>query len=378
MPNLGETVAAIASRRRRAAPHQGHDSGRLRPVAGFGHNPGGLRMLAYAPPGLPRGAPLVVTLHGCQQTATGYAEGAGWLTLAERLGFAVVAPEQVSANNPQLCFNWFEPGDTRRGEGEAASIRAMVAHAAPLFGADPERIFVTGLSAGGAMTAAMLATYPDVFAAGAVVAGLPYGAAANVQEAFAAMFQGRSRAPREWGDLVRGASRHPGPWPRVSIWHGEADTTVRPGAAEELARQWSDVHGLASAPVVTSTSSGRPYFSWRSDTGTPVVEMHLLSGLGHGTPLSTGGPEGVGEAGPYLIEAGVSSSLEIARFWGLAEPAQEGAGVVAPPPAPALPRYVPPVHAAPSFVGARAAARGPAVDVGAAISSALRSAGLMK
>lgn len=373
MPKLGETVAAIASRRRRVAAAQGRDSGRLRPVAGFGHNPGGLRMLAYAPPNLPRGAPLVATLHGCQQTAVGYAEGAGWLDLAERLGFALVAPEQVQANNPQLCFNWFEPGDTRRGEGEAASIRAMVAHAATLFGTDPARVFVTGLSAGGAMTAALLATYPDVFAAGAVVAGLPYGAAANVQEAFAAMFQGRSRPPREWGDLVRGASRHAGPWPRVSIWHGEADTTVRPGAAEQLARQWSDVHGQTGAPSAVSTASGRPYFAWRSKAGEPVVEMHLLPGLGHGTPLSTTGAEGLGEAGPFLIEAGVSSSLEIARFWGLAGPAEAGVD-----PAPALPRYVPPAHPAPSFLGARAAARAPAVDVGAAISNALRSAGLMK
>lgn len=374
MPKLGETVAAIAGRRRRVEPAQGRDSGRLKPLAGFGANPGALRMLAYAPPGLPRGAPLVVTLHGCQQTAVGYAEGAGWLDLAQRLGFAVVAPEQVQANNPQLCFNWFEPGDTRRGEGEAASIRAMVAHAATLFGTDPVRIFVTGLSAGGAMTAVLLATYPDVFAAGAVVAGLPYGAAANVQEAFAAMFQGRSRPPREWGDLVRGASRHAGPWPRVSIWHGEADTTVRPGAAEQLARQWSEVHGLSGAPASVSTPSGRPYFAWRSKAGEPVVEMHLLPGLGHGTPLSTTGAEGLGEAGPFLIEAGVSSSLEIARFWGLAEPAEAGAGG----PAPILPRYVPPPHPAPSFVGARTAARGPTVDVGAAISNALRSAGLMK
>jgi feruloyl esterase len=428
MPNLGETVAAIASRRKRFAPTHGRDSGRLKPVTGFGFNPGGLKMLAYAPPELAKDAPLVVVLHGCTQSASAYAEGAGWLTLAERFGFAVVAPEQAQANNPQACFNWFEPGQVTRGAGEVASIRAMVAHAVTVFGCDPGKIFVTGLSAGGAMTAALLATYPDVFHAGAVVAGLPYGAASNMQEAFGAMFQGRSRPAREWGDLVRGASPHKGPWPRLSIWHGEADSTVRSGAAEELAKQWSDVHGLSTAPTVAVTPTGRPYFTWRLVTGDPMVEMHLLPGMGHGVPVDPRG-EGVGEAGPFLLDVGVSSSLEIARFWGIAEPipavaaeshdglttaedavfeameperveaarakpeiaqpeiveaeipepeiVQPGAVVLTPEPA-ALPRYQAPHHAPPNFSGARMAAKGHRVDVGAVITTALRSAGLMK
>jgi feruloyl esterase len=228
------------------------------------------------------------------------------------------------------------------------------------------------------MTAALLAAYPEVFRAGAAVAGLPYGAAGNVQEAFQAMFQGRSRPAREWGDLVRAASPHAGPWPRLSIWHGEADTTVRPSAAEALALQWSDVHGLAAAPAAASTAGGRPYSVWRAPDGEPVVELHLLPGMGHGTPLAAGGPEGVGRAGPFLLEVGVSSSLEIARFWGLAEAAPAAAEGLSEPAPPALPRYAPPPHPAAKPVGMRTAARGPAVDVGDAIATALRSAGLMK
>ena len=94
-------------------------------------------------------------------------------------------------------------------------------------GIDRRRVFVTGLSAGGAMTSVMLATYPDAFAAGAIIAGLPYGTATNVNEAFGSMGQVRARSAREWGDLVRAASPHKGPWPRVSVWHGGADPVVK-------------------------------------------------------------------------------------------------------------------------------------------------------
>jgi poly(hydroxyalkanoate) depolymerase family esterase len=383
MPGLGETVAALVARKRTVPAARTGGSGRLKPVIGFGSNPGDLRMLAYAPAGLPAGAPLVVVLHGCTQSAAAYAEGAGWLSLADRHGFAVVAPEQASPNNPNRCFNWFEPGHTTRGSGEAASIRQMVAHATAMFGSDPARVFVTGLSAGGAMTAAMLATYPETFAAGAIVAGLPYGAASNVQEAFGAMFQGRTRPAREWGDTVRAASSHAGPWPRLTIWHGDADTTVKPGAAEELARQWTDLHGLEGLPTTAATPTGRRHLVWRSEVGDPLVELHRLPGLGHGTPLHTG--DGIGEAGPFLLEAGVSSSEEIVHFWNIAgdwtapetvEPAVDADG---PPDTPSLlPRYVPPVHAPHKLTGLRTAARGPAVDVSGVITTALRNAGLMK
>src|SRR5689334_23050100 len=185
-------------------------------------------MLEFVPEDLPAGAPLVVALHGCTQTAGGYDRGTGWSTLAAREGFALLLPEQRQGNNANRCFNWFEPGDTRRDQGEAASIRQMVAHMVERHRLDPQRVFVTGLSAGGAMASVMLATYPEVFAAGAILAGLPYGAAHSMPEAFEAMTTGRPRPARDWAEAVRRASPHRGPWPRVSVWQGEADTTVRP------------------------------------------------------------------------------------------------------------------------------------------------------
>src|SRR6516165_1134816 len=130
---------------------------RLRELTGFGANPGNLRMFVYIPERMPPTAPLVVALHGCTQTADEYDHGTGWSTLADSLGFAVVYPQQQPANNPKNCFSWFLPGDIARGHGEALSIREMVDYGIVKFAADHRKVFITGLSAGGAMASVMLA-----------------------------------------------------------------------------------------------------------------------------------------------------------------------------------------------------------------------------
>src|SRR5215472_6392003 len=221
---------------------------RLRELTGFGANPGNLRMFVSIPERLPRAAPLVVALHGCTQTADEHDHGTGWSSLANRLGFAVVYPQQQPANNPKNCFSWFLSGDIARGHGETLSIMEMVEHAIATFAADRRNVFVTGLSAGGAMASVMLATYPEVFAGGAIIAGLPFGCASNVQQAFEAMFTEEGHAARSLGDRVRAASRHRGPWPKISVWHGTGDPIVKPSNGEDIIRQWTNVHGLADSP----------------------------------------------------------------------------------------------------------------------------------
>jgi feruloyl esterase len=185
-------------------------------------------------------------------------------------------------------------------------------------GIDRRRVFVTGLSAGGAMTSVMLATYPEVFAAGAIIAGLPYGAAANVAEAYESMFQGMTRPAAEWGDLVRRASQHQGPWPRVSIWHGDADPTVKPVNAAEIVKQWANVHGLVSAPAVSDMVDGYPRQAWRNRAGEIALESYTITSMAHGTPLATGNGD-VGAAGAFLLDVGISSSYHIAKFFGLTD-----------------------------------------------------------
>jgi poly(hydroxyalkanoate) depolymerase family esterase len=272
-------------------------------------------MLSYAPDGLPAGAPLVVVLHGCGQSAEDYATGAGWTTLADQKGFAVLAPQQTAGNNPNRCFNWFSPGDIQRGEGEAASIAAMIACIVRRDNLDAKRVFITGLSAGGAMTMTMLATYPDLFAAGAVIAGLPYGVAHGVMQAMTAMQQGDHRSPAELAQLIPPNLDR---YPRLTVWHGGADHVVSPENAEAIVAQWAAAQGLPSKPDETLVEGGRTRRIWREKAGRmPAIELNVIRGLGHGVPLSALGEDGLGKAAPYMLEAGVSSTEEIAAFWGL-------------------------------------------------------------
>lgn len=358
--------------------------------AAFGSNPGNLRMLTYIPARLQERAPLVVVLHGCTQTAGGYDAGAGWSTLAERHGFALLMPEQRRANNPNTCFTWFSAEDTTRGQGEALSIRQMIAHMEQAHGIDSGRIYVTGLSAGGAMTSVMLATYPELFAGGAIIAGLPYGSAGNVQEAFEAMFQASPRPARAWGDKVRAASPHAGPWPKLSVWHGSADTTVKPANADAIVQQWADVHGVSATAAQETTVDGQRRRVWRDGTGNAVIESYTIAGMAHGTPIGAG----CGQAAPYILDVGISSTVRIAEFWELtatqpfaAAAERDDSPRTAAPSRPASTividqegRVLDDRAAAPEpKTQSRTADDGaPGFDPGAVITKALRAAGLMK
>jgi poly(hydroxyalkanoate) depolymerase family esterase len=282
-------------------------------------NPGNLRARIYLPKNLAGNAPLVVVLHGCTQSAAIYDHGSGWSRLADRNGFALLFPEQQRTNNMNLCFNWYQPEDAARGRGEAASIRAMVARMVAEHGVDPARVFVTGLSAGGAMTSVMLAAYPEVFAAGAIIAGLPYGSADTLGEALGAMSAPGAASEAALGAAVRKASRHRGPWPRISVWHGSADRLVVPGNGEAIVRQWRSVHGLAATPTRTEKVDGYPRRIWADRSGKALVEDYVVTGMAHGTPLMPGRGEGQsGEAGAHMLDVGLSSTDRIAAFFGIA------------------------------------------------------------
>jgi len=353
-------------------------------VTDFGANPGNLQMFGFVPAQWQEPRALVVVLHGCGQTAAGYDLGAGWSTVAKHFGFALLMPQQQVSNNANGCFNWFNRNDASRDSGEAASIRQMIAQMANEHCIDAHRIFVTGLSAGGAMTAVMLATYPDVFAAGAVIAGLPYGIASSVRQALAGMVHSPTRSPRELGDLVRTASNHSGAWPRISVWHGSADRTVNPGNANEIVKQWLDVHGLPLAPMSEKTVDGYPHQVWWNAEGETVVESYTITGMAHGTPIGTAeNDERYGAQGPFLIEAGISSSYRIAEFFCLTKwirQKKESASAELIPTAS-------PMRGAPDRAK-RARPRGAEkepereprgrIDVGAVITRALTAAGLIK
>jgi feruloyl esterase len=304
---------------------RGGDDDDLCETQDFGLDPGNLRMLSFVPDGLPDNAPLVVVLHGCTQTAAGYDRGSGWSTLAARHGFALLYPEQRRCNNGNTCFNWFELADTQRGRGEVASIRSMIAHMLREHALDARKVFVTGLSAGGAMASALLATYPEVFAGGGIIAGLPYGCASGTNEAFDLMLRDRALPAGALGDRVRGASRHAGPWPSISVWHGTADSTVRPANAREIVKQWLNVHGQAAdsdiaKPGLAGPVDGYPYRGWVDRAGRVIVECYDITGMAHGTPIATRARDAdqrCGAPGPFMLDVGISSTFRLAQRWGL-------------------------------------------------------------
>jgi poly(hydroxyalkanoate) depolymerase family esterase len=287
-------------------------------VTGFGSNPGNLRMFKYVPASLPAGAPMVVALHGCSQTAANYDAETGWQLLADRYRFALLLPQQPSANNTASCFNWFESGDIARGQGEALSIKQMVDRMIADHGVSGTRIYITGLSAGGAMTAVMLAAYPDVFAGGAIIAGIPYRCGIGQSAAFGCMNPGTDLTPAQWGDKVRTAFAWSGPRPIVSIWHGDADFTVRPMNLTEGMEQWTNVHGVDQTADVNETIAGQAHRVYRDATGAARVETWTIAGMGHGTPVDPGtGETQCGTAGAYILDVNLCSSYYIARFFGL-------------------------------------------------------------
>ncbi len=290
--------------------------GRVVEVAEFGTNPGRLRMLLYVPPSVPKpGGPLVVLLHGCGQRAGDFAHDSGWLALARRLRFPLVLPVQVRDNNRGYCFNWFRGTETARDQGEAMSIREMVAFAAAALATHSRRTFVAGLSAGGAMAARMLAAYPDVFAGGAVLAGLPVGCATGEAEALLRMSRaGPSLSDEDWAERVRAAAPggFTGPWPRLSIWRGKLDRVVDPANADMLARQWTKLHGFdfQDGPHVTMAPHIRRE-TW-GDIARPAVERWTLEDMKHAYPI-----HGSGRPSEWVAQARLSATHRIARFWEL-------------------------------------------------------------
>jgi hypothetical protein len=208
------------------------------------------------------------------------------------------------------------------------------------------------------------------------------------------MFQSPAHPAGELGDLVRNASDHRGPWPKISVWHGSADRMVNPANADEIVKQWLDVHQLSSAPMSEGTVDGYPRQIWWNAEGETIVESYTITDMAHGTPLGTAdNDERYGTQGAFLIEAGISSSYHIANFFGLTEWIRlpEAASVKAPKqPVKKIPATSP-VFATPDIAAVlwplasmnrrsepppQSRRRG--IDVGSVITRALTAAGLMK
>jgi poly(hydroxyalkanoate) depolymerase family esterase len=281
-------------------------------VAGSFTNSAGTRAYRlYVPSGATGQAlPLLVMLHGCTQNAEDLAAGTRMNELAESGGFLVVYPEQSAKANGQRCWNWFKADDQRRERGEPSIIAGITRQIAATQPVDTRRIYVAGMSAGGAMAVVMGATYPDLYAAVGVHSGLAYGAAHDMPSAFMAMnqgapdpAQGKVRAAQNAGavDLARAV-------PTI-VFHGDRDGTVHPRNGEQVLHQWAGNSARATVRR-DQVSGGRAYTRsvYRDAGGQPVAERWIVHGAGHAW-------SGGSQRGSYTDPQGPDASAEMVRFF---------------------------------------------------------------
>jgi len=279
----------------------------------FSCDAGALRYKLFVPAGSGAPAPpLLVMLHGCTQSPDDFARGTRMNLLAQRLGYVVAYPAQSRRNNPNRCWNWFRRHDQQRGNGEPAIIAALTRHLVKAHGLDGRRVYVAGLSAGGAMAAVLASAYPDVYSAIGVHSGLRAGAGHDLPSALAAMKQGAGMPAAG----VSSARMEPVP---AIVFHGDQDTTVDPSNGAAIIAQCMGTTATAcgAEPDATratveraSIPGGRTYTRtiFRNADGSVAAEQWVVHGGGHA--WFGGDP-----AGSYTDPSGPDASTHMLRFF---------------------------------------------------------------
>jgi poly(hydroxyalkanoate) depolymerase family esterase len=262
--------------------------------------------------------PLVVMLHGCTQSPDDFAAGTRMNVFAEEQLFFVVYPAQTSGANGSKCWNWFKTADQQRDQGEPALIAGITRQIASSYAVDAQRIFVAGLSSGGAMAAIMAMTYPDLYAACGIHSGLAYGAAHDMPSAFAAMQGG--------GAIVASLrnGRIVGPGTRVVpliVFHGDRDTTVNVRNADQVIAQWAQLYTSETPDAARGSQlkatvqrgqapAGGAYTRaiYPDARGEAIMEQWLVEGAGHA--WAGGSP-----AGSFTDPQGPDATREMVRFF---------------------------------------------------------------
>jgi len=293
-------------------------------VKRFGKNPGNLKMfMHYNSSHDTIRVPLVVALHGCNQKAAGIAVLTGWNKLADIHNFAVLYPQQKNINNLNSCFNWFRKRDIRKNKGECASIFQMIEYTKKHYPIDSSRIFITGVSAGAAMSVVMMATYPYVFNMGAVYAGGAYGLGTNSVNALRIMLGWKNKPVNKLTKRVR--KQNPDyveAYPSLIIYQGQNDPIVSPKNAYILAAQWAGLFEADTANHIKENAfmdiADITRIAYKDSSDNVYMIMYEVANLGHRILVKPGGEdEEGGRTGLYGVDKGFHSTYQTAKEFGI-------------------------------------------------------------
>ncbi|HCE55510.1 MAG TPA: hypothetical protein DER05_11175 [Lutibacter sp.] len=290
-------------------------------ITDFGANKGNLEMYVYKPINNDLKVPLVVVLHGCVQTANEIAEQSGWNTLADANNFMVIYPQQKVENNLNKCFNWYENLDISKNDGESETIKEMIQYAIQNFDVDPSKIFVTGISAGGAMANVLMANYPDLFKSGAIMSGIPFKAANDLATAYAAMQGKVEKTPDEWVTLISNNNpNYEGKYPKIVIFHGTDDPFVNVKNAEIIEIQWKGIHKIASDPAIIPEFNGNPEIAKTTyfKNNCPIIVKYEINNLGHAMAVDPGTEKQQGgNVARFALDKNFHTTYWTAKFFGM-------------------------------------------------------------
>ncbi len=282
----------------------------------FGANPGSLEASYYLPTtNVSNSAPsaLVVLLHGCAQEAEILAQQSGFIGLAKEHNFALLLPQQGVANNIKRCFNWYSADDYSKGQGETLSIKNMVTTLKKKLASD--NVFIIGLSAGGAMASGLLVNYPELFTAGAVVAGIPFPCADGLITGISCMKNGPSQAADEFVTQIQKINPKQTVWPKLSVWTGVNDNIVNPLNSSMLAQQWAQL-SIDKTKAAVDKQSGYTITRWQNADKEVQVELVEVMKRDHGIMVNPKVENG-GEVSDYLLAAPLSTAKHVVDFWQL-------------------------------------------------------------
>lgn len=298
----------------------------LQEIKDWGENPGNLNMYMHMPAGKHDSSgsrPLIVVLHGCTQGVTGLSKQSGWNMLADRYGFYVLYPQQKLSNNMSKCFNWFRKRDVLKDKGEVGSIKYMIDYAIEKYPVDKTKIFVYGVSAGAAMGVALMADYPQLINAGAILAGGPFIPDDGYFKKIGSMLSPKDQDAKELASPVYEQNPgYAGKYPRVIVVHGKSDNVVDIKNAYLIIKQWTYIHHTDDKPdSVINTFQQNADISkqlFYDSTGTAAVIYYEAEHLGHAIMVDPGDKPGQGgETGLYAKDKDFFSTYWIALDFGI-------------------------------------------------------------